>query len=115
MPWSELKEELQNKLLSQLFAKPDGYSFATNDYHGKKDWLVRVVNDKGEVYCGVWFGDNPDAGWGFDGMVRVGDPSDAPHVWQTYQRCSDGSYRRLSSLVATIDELVRQRMGGMGD
>jgi hypothetical protein len=111
IPWSDLQEDLQKKLLPQLFAKPQGYSFATNDYHGKKEWLVQIVNDKGEAYCDVWFGNNPDEGWGFDGMVRVGDshPSEAPYVWQTYQRFSDGSYRRQPSPFATIDELVRIR------
>lgn len=109
VPWADLKRELQLQLLPQLFANPKGYVFETKDYHGKKGWLVQICNTKGAPYCDVWFGKDPDQGWRFDGMIRVGEASERPHVWQAYQRYSDGSYRRLFSATATIDEFVRQR------
>lgn len=56
--------------------------------------------DAGEKFCSVWFGVDPDNGWGFDGLIRFGDPDAEAHVWQTYQRNSYGAYRRLSSLCA---------------
>ena len=113
LPWSILQSELMTMLLPQLFADPSGFRFEMRDYHGKKDWLVQVFHDSGESYCDVWFGDNPDQGWEFDGLVRVGDADNMPFVWQTYQRYSDGTYRRVSSIVATLDEASRGN-GPMG-
>ena len=109
IPWSELKDQLERFLMPQLFAAPTGYAFVTSDHNGKSDWLVQIVDSTGQWYCDVWFGNDPDAGWGFDGLVRVGEPHEAPHVWQVYQRYSDGTYRRLASLSPTIDAYRRNR------
>jgi hypothetical protein len=84
-----LQNELRRHLLPQLFANPAGFSFETRDYNGKIEWLVQVFQD--------------------DGLVRVGDANNPPHAWQTYQRYSDGTYRRLESRVPTIDEYSRGR------
>ena len=107
IPWAELLPELEHRLLPQLFANPRGYSFATKDYHDKTDWLVQVVNGKGEYYCDVWFGNNPEKGYVFDGLVRVGLADDGIPVWQTYERRSDATYHCLFSRCATIDEMKR--------
>lgn len=106
VPWSNLREELMRNLLPQLFANPEGVSFETRDYHGKKEWLVQLFQQC-ESYCDVWFGDDPGEGWKYDGMIHIGDAENVPHVWQSYQRYSDGTYRRLQSLVATLDEVSR--------
>jgi len=99
IPWAALKKELDEQLKPQLFAAPSsGWTF--------EDWLVYVVDKNGNRYCDVWFGNNPDWGWAFDGMIRVGDSADKePHVWQAYQRYSDGTYRRLISRMGSIDVL----------
>ena|SRR5947209_5823163 len=100
----ELKAELNENLLPQMFAKNSGeYSFAISDYHGKKDWLMFVVDDRGQQICDVWLGKDPEKGWEWDGMVRVGDGDHEPYVWQVYQRYSDGTYRRLRSKYRSID------------
>ncbi|HVZ17658.1 MAG TPA: hypothetical protein VG897_11105 [Terriglobales bacterium] len=99
VPWADLKSSLETYLLPMLFADPYGYSFETHDHHAKKDWLVQVLNGAGEVHGELWFGNDPDAGFGFDGLIRVGD-SNVPmggRTWQTYQRYSDGSFRRRKS------------------
>lgn len=107
IPWSDLQPELQKQLLPQAFADPSGFKFETREHHGKPQWLVQVFDDQDELYCDVWFGNDPDNGWSFDGLVRVGDPATAPHAWQVYQRYSDGTYRRLPSLSPTIDRFKR--------
>ncbi|MGY3347162.1 MULTISPECIES: hypothetical protein [unclassified Bradyrhizobium] len=49
--WSDLERELQQCLLPQLFTDPTGFSFVTRDYHGKRDWLVQIVDAQGAWYC----------------------------------------------------------------
>lgn len=107
--WITLQKELDRQLLPQLFADPEGFRFETRDQHDKAHWLVQVIDDRGEWFCDVWFGNDPDDGWGFDGLVRLGDPVEAPHAWQTYQRYSDGTYRRLPSRCADLDQFRRRK------
>lgn len=80
------------------------------DFHGKKNWIVMIFDAEGNPYCDVWLGGNPELGYAVDGLLRVGDRNDAPPVWHTYQRYSDGTYRQLSSRSATIDELKAKLM-----
>jgi hypothetical protein len=107
VPWSDLLPELERQLLRQLFADPRGYAFVLKDYHGKAEWLVQIVDARGEYYCDVWFGNDPENGWAFDGLVRVGVADEESPVWQAYERYSDGAYRRVQSRSATIDEMKR--------
>jgi hypothetical protein len=109
IPWSELKVELERQLMPQLFADPSGFTFETRDYEGKSQWRVQISDKAASRYCDVWFGHDPDSGWAFDGLLRFGDPDETPHVWQTYQRYSDATYRRCSSMSATLDEFVRRQ------
>ena len=105
VPWSELREELCSRLLPQLLASPEGYSFNTAEHHGKQDWLMYLVNPMGQNVCFVWFGVNPAEGWKWDGLIRAGhlEPTD---VWQAYQRYSDASYRRLKSQYRTLEQAI---------
>lgn len=104
--WADFKRELETMLLPQLFAEPSGFHFHKRDHHGKADWLVWVVDARGDRYCDVWLGVNPEKGWSFDGLVHLGNAETTPHVWQSYQRYSDGTYRRLPSLVSSLDQHV---------
>jgi hypothetical protein len=105
VPWTQLKSELEQKLLPQLRPDSRGYTFEIRDYNGKKDWLVEIFDPNGQLHCDVWFGPNPDANWEFDGLVRVGDPLEPPYVWMAFRRCSDGTYRKIYSASGTIDEM----------
>ena len=107
--WACLKAELDHKLLPQLFVDPSGYHIDVRDHLTKKHWLVQVIDESGNRYCDLWFGGDPENGWAFDGMVRVGDADVELPVWQTYQRYSDGSYRRLFSRFRSIDGSARKQ------
>lgn len=108
--WNELIANLEKRLLPKLFSKDHmRYSFRKADFHGKKDWLVQIFDDSDNFVCDVWFGGDPNEGWAFDGMIRFGNADRQPHVWQTYQRFSDGSYRRLKSLFRSIDYAIQQQ------
>jgi len=100
IPWDQLRLEVQTRLLNQLGRSlPAGCSVVLQDFHGRPNWLVRVVDPKGGVVADVWFGPDPDSRWRFDGRVRVGLALDDHHaeVWQVFERFSDGSYRRLEA------------------
>jgi hypothetical protein len=105
VPWSELKEELTSRLLPQLFASPEGFSFITAEHHGKRDWLMYLIDGTGERVAFVWFGVNPMEGWKWDGLVRLGH-LERLEVWQVYQRYSDASYRRLQSMYRTLEQAI---------
>lgn len=110
-PWQEYLIQLETNLMPQLFADPASFRFAVRDYHGKKDWLVRIQDNRNSDYCALWLGGDPDAGWAADGLVRVGDPNARPHTWQAYQQLSDGTFRCVFSLCGSLDEMRRARPG----
>lgn len=102
--WTDLERELTQRVLPQLFAHPIFLRFEKCDHRGKAGWLVQLIDDNGDRFCDAWLGVNPDDGWAFDGLLHFGDPGAPPHVWQSYQRYSDGTYRRLPSLAASLDQ-----------
>lgn len=95
--WRRLEREIKGRILPQVDALNDKWSdIKLADHHGKKDWIIEVLDKSGHVIANVWFGPNPLKNWASDGRVRVGPPDAPPRVWQVYQRYSDGSYRRLN-------------------
>jgi hypothetical protein len=106
LPWSHLEQELTEQLLPKLFGNPTGFRFVVKDHHDKKNWLMRVINEPNNESYDVWLGGDPDNGWAFDGLVRIGNAEapKPPYVWQIYQRYSDGSYRRLPSLYGKLEK-----------
>jgi hypothetical protein len=105
--WSELKAQLEQLLLPQLLADSRGFTVDVIDYYDKKDWLVRVFDPAGKPYCALWFGPDPDKGWHVDGLVRAGVADRSPAAAMTYQRLSDGSYRRIGGSATSLDETKR--------
>lgn len=96
--WEKLVEELKVKLLPQVEALNDykNYTLITMDFKGKKDWLVRVMNKDNKEIGGMWFGPNPEIqGAPYDGLIRIGKSFKPAIIWNTFQRYSDGSYRRI--------------------
>jgi Response regulators consisting of a CheY-like receiver domain and a winged-helix DNA-binding domain len=98
IPWLELNREIEERLFNQLGAYiPVNCTAILKDLYGRKDWIVRIISPRGEEVGGVWFGSNPDDNWIYDGLVHVGKPfnNGTAEVWQTFQRFSDGTYRRV--------------------
>jgi hypothetical protein len=104
IPWPELNVELQAKLMPLLFKDPSGYRFEAQDYRGKRMHVVKILDPEGKAFGWLWLGSNPDNGWEFDGLVRVGGENRLQKVWQTYQRFSDGSYRRNKSAFGNLED-----------
>lgn len=99
VPWASLKSEIETRLLPQVVQVPAGSAVELRDFRGKRNWIVAVISPSKERVANVWFGPDPMSNWAFDGLVRVGrpdadDPEGKAVVWQTFQRFSDGSYRR---------------------
>jgi hypothetical protein len=99
IPWNELRSELEQSLLPLVFADATGYKIVTSSFLQKKAHTVQIVDAAGKPVMYVWFGPNPDREWRNDeGLIHIGGGSEAPIVWQTYRRLSDGTYERLSSV-----------------
>ena len=94
IPWIELREEIQQRLLPQVSKVPLGSTVALKDLAGKQDWTVQIIGSSGNEIGHVWFGPDPSNDWAFDGLVRVGKPTVPAVIWDTFQRYSDGSYRK---------------------
>lgn len=105
LPWRELLAEINSNLLPQMFTDPREWHFVLNNFNGKTDWLVQVVDGQENVFCDVWFGSTPPK-WTHEGFVKIGVADDPSQVWQTYERYSDGSYRLKQSLLPTLDTLL---------
>ena len=107
IPLAQLKIEVETRVLPQVYSLPVGSTIIVKDHLTdggvKKNWLVRIVNPRGRIIAGMWFGGDPEKEWAFDGLIRVGPHriQDAkPHrVWEIYQRFSDGSYRKISGVL----------------
>ena len=98
VPWSLLKPEIESRLLNHMGRHvPPKSTVVVRDYFGRRDWIVRVIDPEGKEVGHLWFGSNPDRNWSYDGLVRVGKPITdyVAEVWQTFQRFSDGTYRRI--------------------
>jgi DNA-binding winged helix-turn-helix (wHTH) protein len=97
--WNDLKPEVERMLLPQVRQIPIGSSVHLRSFRDRENWIVRIVDPKGNEVGDIWFGPDADKQWSFDGLVRLGEPDrrapDLAVVWQTFQRYSDGSYRRV--------------------
>ena len=92
--WQLLKVEIERKLLPQVGKVPLGSTVRLNDIAGKQDWAIEVVGPSGNSVGNVWVGPDPFNNWAFDGLIRVGFPGPPAEVWDSFQRYSDGSYRK---------------------
>lgn len=110
VPWDKLKVELELNLLSQMgrVLGSRSYTLETAEFHGRKDWLVHIVDDAKKSVGSVWLGGDPDKGWQWDGLVRVGHaPNEhTAKVWQVFTRYSDGSYRRAKPARDTPEDRI---------
>lgn len=101
IPWSQLEEELNIRAISQCPRLiPPGSRVRLNDFYGKKDWVVEIINSEGSKIGSVWIGSNPLNEWMQDGLVRIGK-SLSDEKWEVYQvleRWSDGTYRLVKSI-----------------
>ena len=93
IPWIELSQEINERLIPQVEYLNGFYNVAVNDFGKKKNWIVKVSTTSGEEVAHIWFGPDPGKLWKYDGLVRVGLPGSPAVVWQTFQRYADGSYR----------------------
>ena len=94
IPWVMIEGEVLQKLLPQVSEVPVGSTVELREHEGRQDWIVQIVGPSGGEIGNVWFGCNPFENWSYDGLVRVGTPDVPVVVWATFQRYSDGSYRR---------------------
>jgi len=97
--WTELKPEIEKMLLPQVRVLPLGCTVELGNLGDRPNWVMKVLAQDGSEAAHVWLGNNADKSWKWDGLVRVGEPNkpDGERVWQTFQRYSDGTYRRIST------------------
>jgi hypothetical protein len=97
VPWAELKEEVEKKLLTQVRAVPTGSIVTVEDLGDRPSYVVTIYNPDGKPIGRVWFGTDASNDWRFDGLVRIGSIAwaDPSPVWQIFQRYSDGTYERI--------------------
>jgi hypothetical protein len=100
VPWSSLKGEIETRLLPQVQRVPRNSTVGLRDADGQANKIIAVVSPTRDEIAHVWFGFDPKKNWLADGLVRVGvsgtgsDRDSATTVWETFERYSDGSYRR---------------------
>ena len=95
IPWPELREEIHRNLLPQVGQVRANSKAVLQDYAGRSDWIVRVVGATDTEVVHIWFGGDPENNWSHDGLIRIGIP-DPLEIFGTFQRYSDGSYRKLT-------------------
>jgi hypothetical protein len=94
LPWSELRQELEQTVFPATRHLPRGASARLTPLGGQKDKLVQATDGAGNVLANVWVGVNPASDWKLDGVLRVGSTTSPPRVWASFERLSNGTYRR---------------------
>lgn len=109
VPWEALKGELENGVLIYLgrILGDTPLTVAMGEFNGRKNWVIHIQGPTGEHLGYVWLGGDPDNGWRWDGLVRVGETLDDRHhvVWQIFQRYSNGTYRRIRAFDSAQDRV----------
>lgn len=94
LPWSELRQELEHVVFPLTRNLPPDASARLASLGGEKDKVIQVTDRTGNVLANVWVGVNPAADWKFDGVLRVGSATSPTRVWASFERLSNGTYRR---------------------
>lgn len=96
IPWSSLKTDLEKNIIREVALVPNAATLRLSaGPEGQINWIMQVIDSAGKEVAHVWIGSNPLEHWKFDGLIRVGIPSEPPQVWATFRRFSDGSYNRF--------------------
>jgi hypothetical protein len=93
--WGSVKDELERQVLPALSEIPAGSAAKLIDDQGRRDWIIAVVTAEGGMVAHVWLGADPTRNWVNDGRVRIGTPMAPVGIFGTFQRYSDGTYRRV--------------------
>ena len=94
VPWSEFRSELEKLVLPLTPNLPPNTSTKLASISGQKARGIQLTDQAGNVLANVWVGVNPTADWRFDGLLRIGSANSPPKVWASFERLSNGSYRR---------------------
>jgi hypothetical protein len=94
LPWAEFRSEIEKLVLPMTSHLPPNTSTQLAALAGQKARVIQVTDQTGTVVGNVWVGVNPAADWRFDGLLRVGSAGSPPQVWASFERLSNGSYRR---------------------
>jgi len=94
VPWSEFSSELEKLVLPLTPNLPPNTSTKLASISGQKARGIQLTDQAGNVLANVWVGVNPKADWRFDGLLRIGSANSPPKVWASFERLSNGSYRR---------------------
>jgi hypothetical protein len=100
--WPQIKKEIEAKIISQCpRIIPVGSGVVLEDFYGKKNWVIWIVDKELNKIGSVWIGGNPYNKCHLDGLIRIGKTftDTSWEVWQILQRYSDGSYRIVQSFV----------------
>lgn len=94
IPWSELRDEIERSVLPMTPNLRTGAAARLASLGGVKDKIIQVTDANGNVLGNIWIGVDPASNWRFDGIVRVGANTNPPQVWASFDRLSNGTYRR---------------------
>lgn len=92
--WDILKDEIKARVLPQVSRIPPGSALRLLDYHGRRNWIIQVNSPEGIEIAHLWIGNNPTMSWSYDGLVHVGNPKSPAMVWDSFQRYSNGIYKK---------------------
>lgn len=96
IPWNLIREEVIQALLPQVRNIDLGFTVSLLQFRGRSNWIMAVFDANKREVANIWFGTDPTNQWAHDGLVRIGPVEESiARVWQTFQRYSDGTYRRI--------------------
>ncbi len=96
IPWRDLRTDLEKNILREVGRVPNAANLRlAAGPQGQLNWIMQVIDSHGKEVAHIWIGSNPLNRWEFDGLIRIGAPTEPPDVWETFRRFSDGSYKRF--------------------
>lgn len=94
IPWSELRGEIERSVFPLTPNLPTGVTATLASLGGVKNKVIQVTDANGIVLGNAWIGVDPASNWRFDGILRVGANTNPPQVWASFERLSNGTYRK---------------------
>lgn len=94
IPWNRFEKEVKAEILSQVPQVPVESSLRLLDSRGRRNWVIQIMGPLGTETAHIWIGNNPTKAWAYDGLVHVGSPKAPVKIWASFQRYSNGTYRR---------------------
>lgn len=99
IPWHNvIKDQIEHIVLPQVQEIPADSETVLTTINDISNLAIKINDATGVAVGDLWLGKNPCNDWSVDGLIRVGRGGNPLRIWAIFERQSNDTYRRLSTL-----------------